>query len=118
MSTYEAPPALVSVRWSTTTMARCSHLTKAGCLRRWGTVLFSGGVSTATTSSVVRLRSGFDAPAISAADFVLVRSEGELQAAAGLHRGAVMIVSDEGLEKLPQAADCARLISVPAKFDY
>jgi len=84
----------------------------------YGTATFSRGVSTAMASSVVRLRSRLDSPAALATDFELVRSKEELQAAAESRRGGVMIVSDEGLENLPQAADCTRLISVPAKFDY
>jgi hypothetical protein len=84
----------------------------------YGTATFSRGVSTTAASSVVRLRSRINSSGPSAADFELVRSEEELQAAAASHCDGVMIVSDEGLEKLPQAVDCARLISVPAKFDY
>jgi hypothetical protein len=81
-----------------------------------GTATFSRGVTTAKRSYVVRLRSGFHSAA--AADFTLVRSKEDLQKAAGSSRGGIMIVSDAGLEQLPEAAHCAQLISVPAKFNY
>jgi His-Xaa-Ser system radical SAM maturase HxsC len=83
----------------------------------YGTATFSRGVSTEKPSCVVRLRSNLDSPA-TAADFALVRSKEELREAAHALRNGVMIVSDDGLENLPQAAHCVRLISVPAKFNY
>jgi His-Xaa-Ser system radical SAM maturase HxsC len=67
---------------------------------------------------VVRLRSGLDSFSKSTADFTLVRSKQELQVAARESTSDLMIVSDEGLESLPEATRCARLISVPAKFNY
>jgi His-Xaa-Ser system radical SAM maturase HxsC len=84
----------------------------------YGTATFSRGVTTTKSSCVVRLRSSLGSPASSDADFSLVHSKDELQEAAGLRRGGVMIVSDEGLENLPEAVHCAPLISVPAKFNY
>jgi His-Xaa-Ser system radical SAM maturase HxsC len=84
----------------------------------YGTATFSRGVTTTKSSYVVRLRSSLGSPGRSDADFALVHSKDELQEAAGLHRGGVMIVSDEGLENLPEAMHCAPLISVPAKFNY
>jgi hypothetical protein len=54
----------------------------------------------------------------SGADFALVRSKEELQQAADAHLNGAMIVNDDGLENLPKAADCLRLISVPGKFNY
>jgi His-Xaa-Ser system radical SAM maturase HxsC len=83
-----------------------------------GTATFSRGVSTEKPSCVVRLRSPLDSPATTAADFALVRSQEELQGATHKHRNGVMIVSDDDLENLPQAAHYDRLISVPAKFNY
>jgi hypothetical protein len=83
-----------------------------------GTAIFSRGVTTIRPSYVVRLRSSLDSFAKSAADFRLVRSKEELQAAACESSRDLMIVSDEGLERLPEATRCARLISVPAKFNY
>lgn len=69
-------------------------------------------------TSVVRLRSHLDRPSNATADFVLVRSKEELQRAADAHFNGVMIVSDGGLENLPEAARCLRLISVSEKFNY
>jgi len=83
----------------------------------YGTASFSRGVATAAPSSVMRLRA-YPHVAAEAADFVLVRSKEELQRAADAQCGGVMIVSDDGLESLPEAAGCRRLISVPAKFNY
>jgi His-Xaa-Ser system radical SAM maturase HxsC len=84
----------------------------------YGVATFSRGVTTEKPSYVVRLRSDLDSFGMSAADFTLVRSQEELHEAASACCGGVMIVSDEGLESLPEAARCARLISVPAKFNY
>jgi His-Xaa-Ser system radical SAM maturase HxsC len=84
----------------------------------YGTATFSRGVTTTKSSYVVRLRSGLVSSTKSAADFTLVRSKEELQVAARETCGGVMIVSDEGLQTLPEATSCARLISVPAKFNY
>jgi hypothetical protein len=82
-----------------------------------GTATFSRGVTTEKPSCVVRLR-GLDSFAESAADFTLVRSKDELQAAASKKCGGLMIVSDEGLQSLPEATSYARLITVPTKFNY
>jgi hypothetical protein len=54
----------------------------------------------------------------SGADFALVRSKEEPQQAADAHLNGAMMVNDDGLETLPKAADCLRLISVPGKFNY
>ncbi len=51
-------------------------------------------------------------------DFTLVHSREELQQAVSAHLNGVMIVSDDGLEDLPEAADYPRLIRVPEKFNY
>ena len=83
-----------------------------------GTAIFSRGLSTHGPSCVVRLRSTHDLSSTSPADFVLVCSKEELQEAARAHSNGVMIVSDDGLERLPEAAHCPRLIRVPAKFNY
>ena len=83
-----------------------------------GTATFSRGVSTEKASYVVRLQSYLDVDAPSAADFALVRSKEELQAAAHARRSGVMIVSDEYLEHLPQAGLCERVIRVPTKYGY
>ena len=83
-----------------------------------GTASFSRGVPITMPTSVVRLRSHLDPPSNAPADFVLVRSKEELQKAADAHFNGVMIVSDGGLENLPEAAGCPRLISVPEKFNY
>jgi len=83
-----------------------------------GTAAFSRGVATTKPSYVVRLRSLPVPAAISASEFVLVRSKEDLQEAARSPSRGVMIVSDEGLEHLPEAAHCTKLISVPAKFSY
>jgi His-Xaa-Ser system radical SAM maturase HxsC len=82
-----------------------------------GTAIFSRGLSTEGASCLVRLRSPHSLSAPSPADFALVRSEDELEAAQG-HSNSVMIVSDDGLERLPEAARWVRLIRVPAKFNY
>jgi His-Xaa-Ser system radical SAM maturase HxsC len=82
-----------------------------------GTATFSRGVTTERPSCVVRLR-GLDSSAESAADFTLVRSKEELQAAASKKCGGLMIVSDEGLQNLPEAISYARLITVPTKYNY
>ena len=83
-----------------------------------GTASFSRGVPITMPTSVVRLRSHLDPPSNATADFVLVRSKEELQKAADAHFNGVMIVSDGGLENLPEAARCLRLISVSEKFNY
>ena len=83
-----------------------------------GTANFSRGVPITMPTSVVRLRSHLDPPSNAPADFVLVRSKEELQKAANAQFNGVMIVSDGGLENLPEAARCPRLISVPEKFNY
>jgi His-Xaa-Ser system radical SAM maturase HxsC len=83
-----------------------------------GTARFSRGVSAANSSFVVRLRSHLGSPVNPSADFALVRSKQELQQAADARVNSVLIVSDDGLENLPEAQDCSRLISVPAKFAY
>jgi hypothetical protein len=82
-----------------------------------GMASFSRGVSTTAPSSVVRLRA-HPHPATTGADFVLVRSKEDLQRAADAQCGGAMIVSDDGLESLPEAASWPRLIRVPAKFSY
>lgn len=79
---------------------------------------FSRGLSAESPSCVVRLQSLRDAPALSVADFALVRSEEELEAAARENHASVMIVSDQELEHLPQASRCARLIRVAGRFNY
>jgi His-Xaa-Ser system radical SAM maturase HxsC len=84
----------------------------------YGMATFSRGVSTKKPSCVVRLRSPVDLDATSDADFVLVHSKEELQEATLKHRNGVMIVSDDGLENLPEAVHHDRLISVPTKFNY
>jgi His-Xaa-Ser system radical SAM maturase HxsC len=83
-----------------------------------GTASFSRGVSITKPSGVVRLRSRLDSAANAPADFMLVRSKEELRQAAEVHLNGVIIVSDDGLENLPEAAGCPRIISVPAKFNY
>lgn len=83
-----------------------------------GTASFSRGIPITIPTSVVRLRSHLDPPSHASADFVLVRSKEELQKAADAHINGVMIVSDGGLENLPEAAGCLRLISVSEKFNY
>ncbi len=83
-----------------------------------GTASFSRGIPITMPTSVVRLRSHLDRPSNATADFVLVRSKEELQRAADAHFNGVMIVSDGGLENLPEAARCLRLISVSEKFNY
>jgi len=83
-----------------------------------GTAIFSRGVSTEGPSCVVRLRSPCDLHPTSAVDFALIRSQEELQEAAHARCDSVMIVSDDGLEQLPEAAYYARLIRVPSKFSY
>ena len=83
-----------------------------------GTASFSRGIPIAIPTSVVRLRSHLDPPSNAPADLVLVRSKEELQKAADAHINGVMIVSDGGLENLPEAAGCRRLISVSEKFNY
>jgi hypothetical protein len=81
----------------------------------YGAANYSRGVSVGKSSFVMRLRSHLSSSANGPADFALVRSKEELQQAAHVH--GVMIVGDDGLEDLPEAADCPRLISVPAKFN-
>jgi hypothetical protein len=81
-----------------------------------GPVAFSRGVSSDGPSCVVRLRSR-DLTPTSSADFMLVRSEEELGAARASCNGA-MIVSDDCLENLGQAAHWTRLIRVPSRFNY
>jgi hypothetical protein len=83
----------------------------------YGAANYSRGVSVGKSSFVVRLRSHLSSSANGPADFALVRSKEELQQAAAAHVHGVMIVGDDGLENLPEAADCPRLISVPAKFN-
>jgi len=83
-----------------------------------GLATFSRGVLASKLPSVVRLRSHCDPSANTPTDFVLVRSKEELQQAVDAHSNGVMIVSDNGLENLSEAADCHRLISVPGKFNY
>ncbi len=83
-----------------------------------GTANFSRGVSITEPSSVVRLRSNLDLSSASLSDFVLVRSKEELLKATQARPGGIMIVSNEGLERLPEAECCPRLISVPEKFNY
>jgi His-Xaa-Ser system radical SAM maturase HxsC len=83
-----------------------------------GTASFSRGIPITISNSVVRLRSHLDPPSNALADFVLVRSKEELQKTADAHINGVMIVSDGGLENLPEAAGCLRLISVSGKFNY
>src|SRR5215471_912025 len=83
----------------------------------YGTAAFSRGVSADTPSTVVRLRSPWGLPAASAADFALVRSKEDLGAAHASCSG-VLIVGDDSLEQLPEAAAWARLIRVPSRFDY
>jgi His-Xaa-Ser system radical SAM maturase HxsC len=84
----------------------------------YGTASFSRGVSVATPTCVVRLRSQLGSLVNAPADFALVHSNEELQQAVDAHLNGVMIVSDDGLENLPEAADCPRLISAPEKFNY
>jgi His-Xaa-Ser system radical SAM maturase HxsC len=69
-------------------------------------------------TSLVRLRSHLDPPSNAPEDFVLVRSKDELQKAANARLNGVMIVSDDGLENLPEAARCRQLIGVSEKFNY
>lgn len=83
----------------------------------YGTAAFSRGVLANGPSAMVRLRSPGGLPTPSAADFVLVRSKEELDAARAGY-GSVLIVSDDELEQLPEASGCAQLIRVPARFDY
>jgi His-Xaa-Ser system radical SAM maturase HxsC len=83
-----------------------------------GMATFSRGVSASKLPSVVRLRSNFGSSENTLTNFVLVRSKEELQQAVDAHSDGVMIVSDDGLENLPEAAECRRLISVPGKFNY
>ena len=83
-----------------------------------GTAAFVRGVSATRPSSVMRLRSPPTPSATSSADFALVRSKAELLQAVDAHLGGIVIVSDDGLEYLPEAAQCHRLIRVPAKFNY
>jgi His-Xaa-Ser system radical SAM maturase HxsC len=66
----------------------------------------------------MRLRSPPASSATSSADFALVRSKAELQQAADAHLGGIVIVSDDGLECLPEAVQCPRVIRIPAKFNY
>ena len=80
--------------------------------------VFFAGVSASKRTSVVRLRSASRFASNASTDFALVRSKDELQQAVDAHFNGVMIVSDDGLENLPEAADCPRLISVPEKFNY
>src|SRR5258708_15830366 len=83
-----------------------------------GEAVVSRGLSTQGPSCVVRLRSPHGLPAPLPADFALVRSREELVEAARIQCNGVMIVSDDCLERLPEAAHCPRLIRVPAKFNY
>ena len=83
-----------------------------------GIANFSRGVSITKQSAVVRLRSHLDSAADTSTDFTLVRTKEELQQAAEARSNGVMIVSDDGLENLPEAAGCLRLISVSEKFNY
>ena len=66
----------------------------------------------------MRLSSHLDGPSNATSDFVIVRSKEELLKATNAHFNNVMIVSDGGLEKLPEAVRCPRLISVLGKFKY
>jgi His-Xaa-Ser system radical SAM maturase HxsC len=84
----------------------------------YGIANFSRGMSLTKQSTVVRLRSHPDSSADSSADFALVRSTEELRRAAEADLNGVVIVSDDDLENLPEAAACARLISIPGKFNY
>ena len=83
-----------------------------------GTASFSRGIPITMPTSVVRLRSHLDPPSNVPADFVLVRSKGELQKAADAHFNGAMLVSDGSLENLPEVAGCLRLICVSEKFNY
>lgn len=83
-----------------------------------GTVSFYRNVSAEGPSCVLRLRSSARSPAISSADFAIVRSQAELREATHTLGSSVIIVSDDSLENAPEAARCTRLISVPAKFNY
>jgi His-Xaa-Ser system radical SAM maturase HxsC len=83
----------------------------------YGTAAFCRGVSADGPSRVVRLRSPHGLPGTSPADFALVRSKDELAAVSATCTGAV-IVSDDSLEELPEAARWPRLIRVPSGFDY
>src|SRR5271165_5930510 len=83
-----------------------------------GIANFYRGLSVATPSIVVRLVSPIGSPAILPTDFALVHSRNELQLAAEGNVNAVLIVGDDGLEHLPDAAGLPRLVSVPGKFSY
>ena len=83
-----------------------------------GTASVFRGVSASKRTSVVRLRSSLVSPLNASTDFALVRSKDELQQAVDARFNGVVIVSDDGLENLPAADDCPRLISVPGKFNY
>jgi Radical SAM superfamily/4Fe-4S single cluster domain len=82
-----------------------------------GTAALSRGISAPGPSCVVRLRSPHGSTRPSAADFVLVRSREELGASRASY-GAALIVSDDELEQLPEAAGWTRLIRIPARFNY
>ncbi len=84
----------------------------------YGTATFSRGLSIAEPSTVIRLQSHLGSLANGPADFALVRSKEELQQAADAYSKGIMIVSDDELENLPEAANYPQLISVPGKFDY
>lgn len=83
----------------------------------YGTAAFSRGVSPDGPSRVVRLRAPYGSTAASEADFALVRYREQMDAARGRGDGAV-IISDDELEQLPEAAGYAQLIRIPSRFDY
>ena len=55
-------------------------------------------------------------PANASTDFALVRSKDELQQAVDAHCNGAMIVSDDGLEDPPEAADCPQSNQCPRKI--
>jgi len=83
-----------------------------------GTVSFSRGLSTPKPSTIVRLRSSPVPSSNAPSDFVLVNSKDQLRFAADAGSSGIVIVSDDRLENIPEAANCRQLIRVPEKFAY
>ena len=82
-----------------------------------GTATLSSGVFADEPSCLVRVRALQNTPPLSPADFVIVRSNEEMEVAARSGYRDVIIISDNGHEFLSEAT-CARLIILPTKFDY
>jgi hypothetical protein len=87
-------------------------------LALYGKPTFYRGLSNGAPTCAIRLRSLPRSGSSFSSDFALIRSKEELREAAQANSDGAVIVSDDRLENLPEAASFTRLISVPSKFGY